>query len=355
MAERDAGSRVILVAGEDAALVDQELAGVLQDLQRTADRGEGDEARSSSLLGGSPALLLVEEYGSSGGGEPASLGPVLDACSTMSLLGGRRVVVLRGAEQLDASQVTELAAALPFVAETTDLVIVVAGKRPAAALARAVAARGEVRQVSPGSGRGRERWIAEHLGDDLRFDRAALARLASHLGEDLARLAPLAELLTATFGPGARIGLAELEPFLGTAGAVPPWDLTDGIDQGELAASLSALHRMLGPGECHPFQVLTLLFHHFEAILRLDGTEVTGEADAAALLGTRPYPARKALSQSRRLGSDRSARAIALLAAADLALRGETGWPPATVLEVLVARLAQLSRSRGRFPGRPRR
>ena len=55
------------------------------------------------------------------------------------------------------------------------------------------------------------------------------------------------------------------------------------------------------------------------------------------------FPARKILGQTRRLGSERVARAIRLLAGADLALRGTVDWPDELVMEVLVARLAALS------------
>ena len=56
------------------------------------------------------------------------------------------------------------------------------------------------------------------------------------------------------------------------------------------------------------------------------------------------FPARKAMGQARRLGHDRIVRAIDLLAHADLDLRGGKAWPDGLVLEVLVARLAALSK-----------
>ena len=71
------------------------------------------------------------------------------------------------------------------------------------------------------------------------------------------------------------------------------------------------------------------------------------EKTAAALLGVKSgFQARKALDQSRRLGHDGIARAIALLAGADLDLRGAKEWPDELVMEVLVARLARLTRRR---------
>ena len=56
------------------------------------------------------------------------------------------------------------------------------------------------------------------------------------------------------------------------------------------------------------------------------------------------YPAKKALQRANRLGYEGSAQAVGLLAEADVDLRGKTAWPDDLVLEVLVARLARLSR-----------
>ena len=102
---------------------------------------------------------------------------------------------------------------------------------------------------------------------------------------------------------------------------------------------------MLGGGERHPLQILPTLAGHYTRMLALDGSDVRGEKDAADLLGMKgsSYPARKALDQARRLGSNRVASAVTMLARADRDLRGERAWPDALVLEVLVARLANLS------------
>jgi DNA polymerase-3 subunit delta len=81
-------------------------------------------------------------------------------------------------------------------------------------------------------------------------------------------------------------------------------------------------------------------------MLMLDGAPVTGEKDAARLLNMKgsTFPARKALNQVRKLGHTRVVRALDLLAGADLDLRGRRAWPEDLVMEVLVARLARLSR-----------
>ena len=76
-----------------------------------------------------------------------------------------------------------------------------------------------------------------------------------------------------------------------------------------------------------------------------------GEKDAAVALGVRgsTFPARKAMEQGRRLGHDKLAQAVALLARADRDLRGERAYPREVadelVMELLIARLTNLSRS----------
>ena len=154
-------------------------------------------------------------------------------------------------------------------------------------------------------------------------------------------------LFGAVFGLSFIIG-----PFLGGAGGVAPWDLTDALDRGDTPAALEALARLSGPGERHPLVILSSLHRHFAAMLRLDGSGIRSEQEAAAAVGMGPYPAKKALAQAGRLGSANIARAVNLLADADLDLRGVKDLPDNLVLEVLVARLSRLrpatTRSRSR-------
>ena len=56
------------------------------------------------------------------------------------------------------------------------------------------------------------------------------------------------------------------------------------------------------------------------------------------------FPAKKARSQARKLGSDRLREFTQLLADADLDTRGASSLPDEVVIEILVARLASRSR-----------
>jgi DNA polymerase-3 subunit delta len=319
---------VYLVKGDDPSLVAQ-----------------ATHALVEQLVAGGDLALMVEEFGGPGV-EPFDMGAVIDACTTPPFLVDRRVVVVRDAGQLTASDAKRLVAYVEDPLATTTLVVVGGGGTIPQSLTRAAGSVGAVVETTVGRGRARSQWLTDHLkGGPVRLDGHATARLSEHLGGDMGRLEGLLDTLASAYGPGATVTTADLEPFLGEAGSLAPWDLTDAIDAGETATALSVLHRMLVAGDSHPLVVMAQLHRHFRQIMQLDGAEVTSAEQAAEVLGIRSaFPAKKALGQSRRLGTARTARAIRLLAQADLDLRGVTALSGETVLEVLVARLCQLGR-----------
>ncbi|MGO9963655.1 MAG: DNA polymerase III subunit delta [Acidimicrobiales bacterium] len=345
---------VFVVKGGDPALVDRGVEQLLAELTSSeGPLGRAGDPGSANL----GASVAIEEHRAPGAEDELNIGPVLDALFTPAFLAERRIVVLRDAERLDASQAAELASRLGEQFAPNVLVLAVVGKALPAVLAKVVKARAQEIDTSPGaSGKARTQWLGEQLqAASVHLDPAARHLLEGHLGEDVSRLHALLDVLTAAYGDGARVSPAELEPFLGEEGGAPPWELTDALDNGDVATAVRAARRLLGPGGRHPFQLLAMLHKHFGAMLRLDGSGVTDPGEAASLLGMSPYPARKVLAQGRRLGTDRIARAVSLVADADLDLRGVVDWPDELVIEVLVARLAQLAHTRLAAPAGMRR
>ena len=170
--------------------------------------------------------------------------------------------------------------------------------------------------------------------------------IAERLGDDVERVKALLGTLESAFGSGADLSATDVAPFIGEAGQVPPWELTDAIDKGDIKVALERLGRLMGAGEMHPLQIMAIMHNHYRRILRLDGAMAADEKAAAQLLGIKgsTFPAKKALDQSRRLGHDRIVAIIEMLAKADLDLRGAIAWDGSLVMEVLVARLARLGR-----------
>lgn len=320
---------VALVKGEDPSLV--------RDAVRTLVDG---------ALGGGDRSLILDDHDD----DAYELATAIDAAQTPPMLAEHRVVVARGIDRFGAGGLAPLLAYLTDPLDTTTLVVVwgPSGTRVPKALIDALkAAGGEVVDASAPSGRARQEWLdGEVAAGGLRLDAAARRYLADQVADDVARLPGVIEALLGAFGAGATLGTADIEPFVGEAGAVPPWELTDAIDKGDPALALGKLQRMLSAGGRHPLQLMVTLHSHFERMLRLHGSDAANEAQAAAVLGLKgsTFPARKALSRAKALGPTRLSRAMLLLADADLALRGQQGWPPEQVLEVLVARLARLSR-----------
>jgi DNA polymerase-3 subunit delta len=204
----------------------------------------------------------------------------------------------------------------------------------------------------PTSKRDRSMWIEEQVaGAGMMLDSSALALIAGWMGEEPGRLGGVLETLQSTYGKDRKLSAGDVEPFLGDSGSVPPWDLTDAIDRGDTTAALSMLARIISSR--HPLQVMATLHSHYVRLLKLDGAEANTEQAVADVLGIKAgFPARKALDQYRRLSSGGVARAIDLLAQADLDLRGQRDLPEELVMEVLVARLSRLSPAGGGARGR---
>lgn len=287
--------------------------------------------------------LDIEELG----GEDLTAGSVVEACNAFFLGGGDKAVIVREAERFKAAdEIKRITAYLDDPNPQSSLVLVLTGenKKLVDAVRKAGTKPTVIDAVVPG-GKGRRMWLDDRLaGAPVTLDRAAANRLAEHLGEDLGRLPGILDVLEAVHGSGAKIKAADLEPVLGEAGGSAPWDLTDAIDRGDVSGALDHLRRMLGGR--HPFVVLASLWGHYQRILRLDGSGARTESEAAALLNIKgsTYPAKKALAQSRSLGHGGVKRAVELLQTADLDLRGVREVPDVVVLEVVVARLARLSR-----------
>ena len=338
---------IIVVKGGDEVLLGAGLTELLHELVGTEDRA-----------------LLVEELLIDTHVAPDDDGydiaRLVDAAQTPPFLTERRIIVSRHSAVFSTKD-----AVAPLVAYLADplasnTVVLVWEKDPRpqrqpklpavpkSLLDAVTACGGSVVDTSGGTGKAQEAWITEQLrAAAVNFDASAQKLLAEHVGSELGRLPGILPTLEGVFGSGARVSAADVEPFLGVAGDIAPWDLTDAIDKGDVVDALDALQRMLVGGSRHPLQVLATLNTHYLRMVQLDSPDIRGEKMAAEVLGLKgsTFPAKKALDGAHRLGSARLAEFVALLARADLDLHGAKNWPPELVVEVLVARLAGRSRA----------
>ncbi|HPU40395.1 MAG TPA: DNA polymerase III subunit delta [Microthrixaceae bacterium] len=357
-------SEIHLLKGSDPVLLNDAVVELI-------DRLVGDSARDEVL-----AEFSGDDY---------DLGAVVLASQTISMFGDRVVVARNlgrfgtGARtaQGDDDDAAADDAAEPSTTSTSDVSMLIdylgdpspdaslvlvwsppnspgvrRGAVPRKLTAAVKEAGGTVSDHGMPKGKGTAMWVDDHLGAaGVRLDRAAKELVVGRLGEDLSRLDGILRVLEATYGTGAGpLGPDDVDPFLGDAGGVPPWDVTDAIDSGRVADAVTNVRRMNQGGGRHPLAVMATLNTHYGRMLRIDGAGVRDEKEAASLLGMTgsTFPAKKALTQADRLGSAKLARATQLLARADVDLRGRSGAPGEATLEVLVARLAALSGTGGR-------
>ncbi|HEY5103656.1 MAG TPA: hypothetical protein VII65_01305 [Acidimicrobiales bacterium] len=291
-----------------------------------------------------------------GSGE-STLPRVMEALNTPPFLVERRVVVVRDAQLLVAEEVAQLTEWMSSPAPGTVLIVAVVGSKAN----KLVKGATEVVEVNVGSRvADRVAFVKSKMEEyDVVIDHPTAQRVAEQVGDDVARVDALARTLQSIYGT-APLVFARLEPYLGDAGDVPVWDLTDAIDGGDATKAITVARRMLDSRRRAGLQIVSMLQRHYLNMARLEGSDARTKEDAATLLGINAYPAGKALQLAQRMGAKRLTTAVHWIAEADLALKGGVSYggrdldsdqdvTELTVIEVLVARLARLSHgARGR-------
>ncbi len=331
------------------------------------------------LLDGEDRTLVVEEFtipakrgaGADDGGSasgPADEGApplpvvagIINAALSPPFMTSKRIVVVHDYEQLNADEAAPVAALFDDRLDTTVLVFVGGGGRAPKSIADALKG---AETVGPDSEKTSDVLVSELERADIKLDKDAGSAVVARLGDDAGRVSGLVDVLSAAFGPGAKLTTEQVEPYLGEAGSVPVFQLTNAIEDGKIAAALSVLHRLLTvtsarqPKPMHPLQVLGLLSSRYRKLLTLDDPTIGTTKDAHAALGGKgsTYPAQKALEAANALGTDGLRQAVDSLHQADIDLKGASAMPEDAVLEVLVARLAALHSRSGRSRASARR
>ena len=327
---------VYLIRGDEPSIVSRELEKLTVSLLENEDKSLVVEE------------LLEDDYQTDS--EIYSVESLVSAIQTVPFLTRKRIVIGRDFARFSKKEDLEpLFAYMKDPIETNYLILVWekgaklqrANQIPKS-LIEAVTGCGEVIDIRVG--RKVNGWIREQVGESsIMLDEASITLLEKSVGEEIARIPAILATLESVFGSGSDLQSSDIEPYIGQAGNVVPWELTNGITSGNAASALGILTRMQGNGAQHQMQILGFLSNHYFRILQLSGRSGVTSEEAANLLGDKSaYRAKKTLSEANRLGPEKSKRAIQLLAEADVNLRGGTGVPAETVMEVLVARLSSL-------------
>lgn len=321
-----------LITGDDPSLISAQISQTLEELA-------GEEDVTHLLEDIDLGADTIDE-------RESALHQAVGSMSTPAFLTPLRIVLVRNIQAPTAAEIAAVVEAIPSVDASVEAVFVAQGGRLPKAFTDAFKAAGgvEVATKVPDRQKDKSLWVEEqfhHAG--IKYEPGVLAAVMAWIGNEPGRLMGVLDTIKSTFGEKAKISADDITPFLGAAGSVAPWDLTDPIDNGDVQKSLMMLSRMIGGGSYAAMQVMAILRGHYEPMLQLDGAEVRNMDDVEYLIGKKGFRAEKIWTQQRKLGSEGLFRAIELLAEADIDLRGGKDWDDQLVLEVLVARLARLS------------
>jgi DNA polymerase-3 subunit delta len=330
---------MIVVQGADPSLRDREVQRAIDELLGPIDRSLAldDHTVESRRRGASADTEPADDEPSASGSlELPAFTAIVNALQSPPFMTESRVVVVREIGNLTSEQAKWLAEWMADPLPGVHLVLVLGGGRVPAALDKAIKALADV--VGTAGEQTSAALTTATKAARLKLSSDAATRISSHLGDDAGRVPELVELLRATYGTGATLEVDDVEAYLG-----------------DLGTALEVLHRLLTatsasqPKPLHPMQVMASLVFHYQRLLRLDDPSITSKEQAASVLGMKSAGgARFPLEAARRLGTDGLREALALLAQAELDLRGQSGLDERTAIDVLVARLAALSRRHSR-------
>ena len=294
------------------------------------------------LVGDDDRSLLVDEFD----GEEYELRSVVDAAQTLPFLTDRRIVVARDIGRFTADELAPLLGYLTDPLDTTQLVLVAGGGRLPKKLTDAVS---RPAGTSPTPTR-RARRATARRGCGAKPSCTACASTSAPRRGSPSNSATTWAASTASSpcctrrsakacaSPRATSNRSSARPATSHRGTSPMPSTP-----ARRRKALTMMSRMMNGGERHPLQIMAILHTHYVKLARLDGVDARSEREAAEAMGIKPgFPARKALGNYQRLGGGGVKRAIGLLAAADLDLRGATDLDSEMVMEVLVARLSRL-------------
>ena len=326
-------TRLWLVRGYDARLVADKEAAIVESL-----RGKG-------------ALDVVTIDG-----DGALAGEICTALEQMHMFADAALVAVRQAEKLAADEAGALA---EFVSrrrsEGGELNYLVLSSFTGAVSQKLVKLAQEAGGLEDLRLGGKERDVflsAEISGSHLRFAPEAVAELKEFLGEDVARVRGILEVLEAAFPEGHRVSAEELAPYLSRSGAQPLYLITNAIENASGAhpevEPLRLLKRFLEDMRVHPLVVCAVISRR---IAEIASVHVPGERGGAAAnarleeLGGKkkaPFAADKLAQAASGLDFASVAKALNWCAEAEGRIKGLDGVPEDFAIELLVARLANL-------------
>jgi DNA polymerase III subunit delta len=269
-------------------------------------------------------------------------GDIVAACNALDLLGGPRLVLVRGVEALDAERTAAVCAYLADPTPGTCLALFGgAGIDAKGKLATAVAAAGDVRFFDAPDRKQAVDWVVRRFAElDVRCPPEVARRLVERAGEDLGDLALEVEKV-ATFAGGEPPAADDVDALVPAATDIKPWEITDAWGRRDAATMIAlAVADIDRPDEVS--RLVATLSAHVRKVRRAAAVVDAGggSAEVAKQLKVKPFPAQKLVGQAQRFELRELGDAIVRLAELDVAVKGGSRLDSRFELELALAEIA---------------
>ena len=295
--------------------------------------------------------LAERESGSNGvecfEGDTSAPDVVAGALAAMTFAIGRRFLIVDGAERWkDADIPTHLLPALANIGPETTIAFFAREEgrfKVSAQLAKAVEkAGGSVAAERTLKAKELPKWLqgeAERLGVTL--DRDAAQALVAHVGERQQRLLRELEKLALELGPGAAIGVDEVDAAAAHSAEHQVWGLVDTLVAGDGAATTRAYLELAAQGE----SVARLVACSRAGCARCSSIAQRLEAgenpqQIKAWMKGSPWALDRRIAEARRSDAGRLSRALEALADLELATHGASELSDPTEMIGAIAQIA---------------
>lgn len=248
-----------------------------------------------------------------------STGPrIAAAARTGPMMGRRRLVLVRDADELDAEEQDAIASLVLDPCPTTTLVILACKLDGRRKLAQAAKKAGALFDAAPIPERQVGTWVtrlARSLGHPI--DPAAAAALVEHCGADLSLLDDAVTRLSLFVGPNEPISTAAIDACIAPLRSGSVFELIDAVGRRQKKTALSLLGQLLDARE----PALRILWWMARHVRQLVVAREAPRGELPSRLGVPPFIADKIADQARGFDSATLQNAVLVLARADLDLK----------------------------------
>jgi DNA polymerase III subunit delta len=249
---------------------------------------------------------------------------LVEALETASLLGDRRLVVIRDAQDLKKDHAEALAGYLESPSPSSVLVMVASGRTKLDAVVRS---KGDVIALEAPKGRRLVTWLRDRArARRLKLDERGAWALVDAVGNELRDLDAALEQLATGIGTEATVDAAKVRSMFARLADERIYAFTDAVGDRRLPLATSTLRRLLDQGD-EPLVLFGALVAHIRRLLRArryvdQGARVVGDA-----LGLPTWRAERVQRQARSFTEDELVASMDVLAETDVEMKGDFPSP----------------------------